>query len=415
MIASNRLLLQRIATLQPTTLRIGRSTVAYNGGFCLNSSRRRINVHSHFATDPSRFLSTSSVQVDHDGDKSPLVITEDEVVHDKIDIDLSEEVSTQTDEASVDETTSNTDVLSAKVDGDGEETSTAEPPQTNETADTAEDGSVKLNDEDAQDESLVETRTAESPQRTYADVIKGRYDNIPPEDVIRKGKIDWVHIDKMYGEIVQDEEFRDVGPVKKKKVFLHFDQIYHELPTQGVGMKPFIEMSRRVQFQAKPDLNNKDQLNAFNVRYEGGKDIPLLQWPQVKTVIKKLKARLGHNIYGILSENAKGKDYKEITKKVLREGEKCNEHIELARKQISNKDHASNAIKARLGDDIYYFLSNIEKVDNIQRETDAAYFQCVSDLNTLGLNLRPRSGGELGPKGRYARTAESLSMTHIVR
>ena len=180
-------------------------------------------------------------------------------------------------------------------------------------------------------------------------------------------------------------------------------------------MKPFIEMSRRVQFQAKPDLNKKDQLNAFNVRYEGGKDIPLLQWPQVKTVIKKLKSRLGHNIYGILSENGEGKDYKEITKTVLREGEKCNEHIELARKQISNKDHASNAIKARLGDDIYYFLSNIEKVDNIQRQTDAAFFQCVSDLNTLGLDLRPRRGGELGPKGRYARTAESLSMTHKVR
>lgn len=413
MIASNRLLLQRIATLQPTTLRIGRSTVAYNG-FCLNSSRRRINVHSHFATDPSRFLSTSSVQVDHEDKSPPIAITEDEVAQDKIDIDISEEVSTQTDEAAVDETTSNTDVLSAKVDGDGEETSPAEPTQNNETADTAEDGSVKLDDEGSQDES-VETSTAESSQRTYADVIKGRYDNIPPDEVIRKGKIDWVYIDKMYGEIVQDEVYRDVGPVKKKKVFLHFDRIYHELPTQGVGMKPFIEMSRRVQFQAKPDLNNKDQLNAFNVRYEGGKDIPLLQWPQVKTVIKKLKARLGHNIYGILSENAEGKDYKEITKKVLREGEKCNEHIELARKQISNKDHASKAIKARLGDDIYYFLSNIEKVDNIQRKTDAAFFQCVSDLNTLGLNLRPRSGGELGPKGRYARTAESLSMTHKVR
>ena len=224
MIASNRLLLQRIATLQPTTLRIGRSTVAYNG-FCLNSSRRRINVHSHFATDPSRFLSTSSVQVDHEDKSPPIAITEDEVAQDKIDIDISEEVSTQTDEAAVDETTSNTDVLSAKVDGDGEETSPAEPTQNNETADTAEDGSVKLDDEGSQDES-VETSTAESSQRTYADVIKGRYDNIPPDEVIRKGKIDWVYIDKMYGEIVQDEEFRDVGPVKKKKVFLHFDRIY---------------------------------------------------------------------------------------------------------------------------------------------------------------------------------------------
>ena len=182
---------------------------------------------------------------------------------------------------------------------------------------------------------------------------------------------------------------------------MHFDQIYHELPTAGVGMKPFIEMSRRVQFQAKPDLNNKDQLNAFNVRYEDGNHIPLFQWPQVKNVIKKIKARLGHNIYGIL-KNAESKDYKEVTKKVLREGEKCNEHIELARKLIVNQDHASNAIKARLGDDIYYFMSNIEKVDDIQRQTDASYFQCVNDLNTLGLNLRPRGGGDLGPKGRYA-------------
>ena len=142
-------------------------------------------------------------------------------------------------------------------------------------------------------------------------------------------------------------------------------------------------------------------LNGFNLRYvdevkvgveEGldgsasGGDIALLHWKGALTMIQSAKARLGWNVFDLLS-NASLKEDKALATKVENEIEGCNKRIEFARKVLTEK--ATRECRAKLGEELYDMLSNIDKVDNIQRRADEAYFRCRNELSTLGLSLEP--------------------------
>lgn len=215
----------------------------------------------------------------------------------------------------------------------------------------------------------------------------------------------------MSGVILQDEPFRSIGPLKKDTVGFTFKHIYTKFQINDkIKMEPYIDKRRRVQFQAWPSLKREGRLNGFNIRYyddgatetEGGgsgggaggggegSDIPLLHWTGAFTVIQSAKAKLGRNVYDLLSK-ASIKEDKKLAKKVEKEMAACNNRIVWARESLSNPTKATRECKARLGEEMYDLLSNIDKVDNIQRRADSAYFRSRDCLSTLGLSLEPNN------------------------
>jgi hypothetical protein len=208
----------------------------------------------------------------------------------------------------------------------------------------------------------------------------------------------------MYGVILQDEPYRNLGMSKQDTVFFYFHQIYPEhYLDDKIKLEPYIDKSRRIRFQARQCPRREGVLNGFNLRYvdevkvgveEGldgsasGGDIALLHWKGALTMIQSAKARLGWNVFDILS-NASLKEDKALATKVENEIEVCNKRIELARKILNNREKATRECKAKLGEELYDMLSNIDKVDNIQRRADEAYFRCRNELSTLGLSLEP--------------------------
>jgi hypothetical protein len=215
---------------------------------------------------------------------------------------------------------------------------------------------------------------------------------------------------RMSGVILQDEPFRSIGPLKKDIVGFTFKHIYTKFQIDDkIKMEPYIDKRRRVQFQAWPSLKREGQLNGFNIRYDdeeteieeggsggsagrggGGSDIPLLHWTGAFTLIQSAKAKLGRNVYDLLSK-ASMKEDKALAKKVENEMAACNKRIVWARKSVSNPTKATRECKARLGEEMYDMLSNIDKVDNVQRRADEAYFRCRDSLSTLGLSVEPNN------------------------
>lgn len=191
--------------------------------------------------------------------------------------------------------------------------------------------------------------------------------------------------EKMYGVLVQDSQYHTIGPIKNDKVFFHFINIYPELRiNEDIKLDPVIDVKRRFQFQARKHSTQENVLEGFNLRYEGGDDIPLIHWSGSIVLIKKAKATLGHDIYDILSKSS-GKDTKQIARKVDDAIATCNKRVVWAKEQIINPTKAARERKARFGNEIYELLWNIARVDNIQLRTDEAYNRCLKDLSALGL------------------------------
>ena len=210
---------------------------------------------------------------------------------------------------------------------------------------------------------------------------------------------------KKYGLILQDEPYRTIGPLKKDTVFFFFQQIYPEYYIdEKIQLEPYINRSRRIRFQARPCPKKEGILLGFNLRYvEEGKvgssgsssDIPLLHWKGAITFIKSAKAKMGWNVFDLLA-NASVNEDKELAIKVDREIEACKDGIEWARKVMANPEKATRECKAKLGEEMFDMLSNIDKVDNIQRRAHEAYMRCRDDLSMLGLSLEPNNHEEQG-------------------
>lgn len=142
---------------------------------------------------------------------------------------------------------------------------------------------------------------------------------------------------KIYGKIWQDEEFMDIGPVKgKREVLFSFNDIYPELNeiNNSVPMHPKIDKDARVQFYS----NSSNELRAHNIRYEGGRHIPLYNWQEILLLIQKAKAKLGHDVYTILEEKRNKVDAEEeVRKRIGLAIEQCKQSIQVSQKQLSCK------------------------------------------------------------------------------
>jgi hypothetical protein len=190
---------------------------------------------------------------------------------------------------------------------------------------------------------------------------------------------------KMFGILIQDSQYHNIGPLKQENVFFHFAKIYPEIKmNEDIQLEPVIDLKKRFQFQARKHSKKEGVLEAFNLRYEGGDDIPLIHWTGSLVLIKKAKATLGHDIYDILSKSSE-KDAKQVARKVDDAISTCNKRVVWAKEQITNPRKAVMERKARFGNEIYELLWNIARVDNIQQRTDDAYNRCLEDLSALGL------------------------------
>jgi len=110
----------------------------------------------------------------------------------------------------------------------------------------------------------------------------------------------------------------------------------------------------------------------------------MLDWPAALTLIRKSKARLGNDIYNILS--APEIDEKDRLKRMHNALDHCNRKIEWMRSQVTSEDVAKGC-KTKLGVEIYDMLTDIANVDNVERRADEAYFNCLSDLSQFGIKL----------------------------
>ena len=190
----------------------------------------------------------------------------------------------------------------------------------------------------------------------------------------------------MYGVLVQDSQYHTIGPFNQEKVFFHFINIYPEIRiNEDIKLDPVIDVKKRFQFQARKHSTQEGVLEGFNLRYEGGEDIPLIHWSGSLVLVRRAKAKLGHDLYDILSKSSE-KDTKQIAKEIDNAIATCNKRVVWAKEQIINPRKAAKERKARFGNEIYELLWNIARVDNIQRRTDEAYNRCLEDLSALGLS-----------------------------
>ena len=189
---------------------------------------------------------------------------------------------------------------------------------------------------------------------------------------------------------VQDPQFQKISPNGEKRVHIHFNYFYPKLTKEfrkNTGFewekfaKPIIYKERRFQFQAKPQQGSRD-LQGFNLRYEGGGDIPMIRWADVLVFILKAKSTLGHEVYDILS---KEKDVNEITKKVNTSLELCKKRVLWAQSQVKDPEKAMKDCKAELGEEIHELMTNIAIEDNVEKKAEKAYLRCLSNLLALGI------------------------------
>ena len=232
----------------------------------------------------------------------------------------------------------------------------------------------------------------------YAEDVSGKFDfALPlegpigtvkgnmPERVIRTGTFAWVDWNKMFGELIQDEQYHNIGPYNQERVFFHFTKVYPEIRmNEDIRLDPRIDITKRVQFQARKHPTKDGVLDGFNIRYEDGEDIPLIHWSGSIVLIKKAKAKLGHDIFNVLN-NPLEKDAEQIAKKVDKTIATCKLRVDWARKQITNPGKVKMERKGRLGTEIYDLLMDIVMVDNIQLRTAEACRRCHADLSSLGL------------------------------
>eukprot|EP00578_Thalassiosira_sp_NH16_P005679 CAMPEP_0181138584 /NCGR_PEP_ID=MMETSP1071-20121207/34325_1 /TAXON_ID=35127 /ORGANISM="Thalassiosira sp., Strain NH16" /LENGTH=312 /DNA_ID=CAMNT_0023225431 /DNA_START=202 /DNA_END=1140 /DNA_ORIENTATION=+ len=249
---------------------------------------------------------------------------------------------------------------------------------------------------------VVSSETSDSNNSTMTksvDSTSQNYEGVSPEKVLRKGILKWIDFKNFRGVLIQDEEYRDIGPVKTDEVLLHFDNIYpewkgfivREKGEKGRGLIPKISRNARFQFHATKQ-SKKNTLMAYYLRYEGGKDIPLIHWKGSLDAIKLAKSSLGIEVYNILSKaSSSGTDKRTISKQVNRARSSCMKRIRWARNQITNPDSVAMERKAELGNDIWELMANIANVDNIERRADDAYYSCIEDLSSLGLDTEPNN------------------------
>lgn len=271
--------------------------------------------------------------------------------------------------------------VSAEAETTGSNDTKSADSQTDLPGDDEKDASSSTgSNDDIEDasEKKEDTKSADSTDAKY-------YRGVRVENVIRTGKIHWVSNQKKRCTIVQDRKYRDIGPLKAAKVtvsFPMFNPILHKIDDDY--WKPTIAEGRRVQFQAKKQKGGGDYLVGFNVRYEGGRDIPMLNLRGSVALIKKAKAALGHSVYNVLSESALSAEGEgDIAKKVKLEFDKHNRRMAEAREQSGDPSKTSKEIKAKLGDEIYDLITNIATVDSIERRADDAYYRCVKKLQEL--------------------------------
>jgi hypothetical protein len=189
----------------------------------------------------------------------------------------------------------------------------------------------------------------------------------------------------MYGILIQDSQYHNIGPLQQDRVFFHFSKIYPDVRiNDDIKLEPAFDVKKRFQFQARKHPTKEGVLDGFNIRYEGGEDIPLIHWSGSLVLIKRAKARLGHDIYDILT-NSSEKNEEHTTRTVDESIATCNKRVVWAKNQIINPEKAARERKARFGSEIYDLLHNIARVDDIQKRTDDAYNRCLDDLFALGL------------------------------
>ena len=160
---------------------------------------------------------------------------------------------------------------------------------------------------------------------------------------------------------------------------------------KGRGLMPKFRRNARFEFHVAKQAK-KNTLMAYYLRYEGGKDIQLIHWKGSLDAIKLAKSSLGIEVYNILSKaSSSGTDKRTISKQVNRARSSCMKRIHWARNQITNPDSVAMERKAELGNDIWELMANIANYDNIERRADDAYYSCIEDLSSLGLDTEPHN------------------------
>ncbi|KAL9191442.1 hypothetical protein ACHAXT_001148 [Thalassiosira profunda] len=263
--------------------------------------------------------------------------------------------------------------------------------------DSGEDSSDQQGDQLVDSiENGTNTSSEDGGLEGSADSATESFEGIPPEEVIRTGKCTWVSYEKQYAKFEQDEKYPaiDTGASIQRTVYIPFQDIYPEIgrDLQSFGAHKLVRPKlhgrqdhRTFQFQARaPDVDGKD-LRGFNLRFEGGGDIRLIhEWRDALTVMSKARAKLGHEVYEILS-SAAGRDEGDIAKEVTEAIERCDRRTKWARGQIGNPRRVERECKALLGTEVYELLSNIATEYNIEQRVDDAYMRCLKDLSALEL------------------------------
>lgn len=199
--------------------------------------------------------------------------------------------------------------------------------------------------------------------------------------------------------LCQDEEFRGIAPaIPDGNVFFRFHNIHREGKAfmDAKMLRPILHMDCRYQFRVREGMvrtktGKEKRSEAFDIRIEGGKSIVVMSWETIVESIMKSKARLGHQIYDILSKSDNPDKMGEDVNKAI---ERCNERVVWAKEQVIDPEIVSRSIKAKLGEEVYDLLSNIVSEDGIEWKVNAAFKRCKKDLSSLGLSLEPGDSAE---------------------
>lgn len=359
--SANRLLLQRIVAT-PALRQLGRRQASSCRAATWNSARfadSRLasqQLAAHFSSKNALFSSTST-QIDLPGENA-------------------------------DESTNATDTEEPADDLNETNDGNQNPPEemSTQSGDSPTEGSGEKSDVTPEEVSTKQgTDTAvgvtsnSAGRKNYNAVL------FPLEEVIMTGTIKWIGNTKNQIEIVQDKKYRTKGRTRQR-VFAQYIDFYPDMPHPKT-FAPKIDKSRRIQFQTRL-LKGSRSLSAFNIRYEGGGHIVMMDWEQVMQVMRKARATLGHEVYEILSSEAVENE-QDMTKRIENAYERCSRKINLAKKQVTQPKSVAEEFKGKLGEEIYDLLTNIATVDNMEQRVDEAYMSCLKDLSVLELHFPP--------------------------
>mmetsp|Transcript_20040 Transcript_20040/g.42043 ORF Transcript_20040/g.42043 Transcript_20040/m.42043 type:complete len:370 (-) Transcript_20040:491-1600(-) len=220
----------------------------------------------------------------------------------------------------------------------------------------------------------------------------------------RTGVVRWIDHQKQTGVIIQDTHYSPEKPAKRFH-FHFFDIVPREerqfMSKIGKGLiEPRLRRYERVKFRVyerpgpkrtdnendhiesvnesedkKGKSNEKLKLGVCDIRYGSGEHVPVMKFNDAMMVMRKEKAKLGHDVYNAL---ASFDDPDEMASTIKTSFTNCSNLVNWAKHQIYNPNEARKLITAEFGTKVFEFMEEAEKgkIHDLKEQVNKEYSMC---------------------------------------